>query len=209
MGQLSVFATAAVGRSVSSRSIPHWSNVCSAVWLPFPCVMYVCMYVCMCVCMYLCMYVCMYVCVCVWTYVCMYVCACMCVCVCVFACVCVCVHVCVCMCMCMYIYVWVCVCMYVYVCIWVSSCWPFLPVHAPDSVQCKEQFGVAVCELGPQWCSDISGWLERRTSLLFEYCSRDGGLQIALRSFIHTGKCVRSVRKIRYWRLWLLRVVLV
>ena len=36
MGQLSVFATAAVGRSLSSRSIPHSSSMCSAVWLPFP-----------------------------------------------------------------------------------------------------------------------------------------------------------------------------
>ena len=36
MGQLSVFATAAVRRSLSSSSIPHSSCVCSAVWLPFP-----------------------------------------------------------------------------------------------------------------------------------------------------------------------------
>jgi len=31
MGQLSVFATAAVGRSLSSRSVPHSSSMCSAV----------------------------------------------------------------------------------------------------------------------------------------------------------------------------------
>ena len=31
MGQLSVFATAAIRRSFSSRSIPHSSNMCSAV----------------------------------------------------------------------------------------------------------------------------------------------------------------------------------
>jgi hypothetical protein len=32
MGQLSVFATAAVRRSLSSRSIPHSSRMCSAVY---------------------------------------------------------------------------------------------------------------------------------------------------------------------------------
>ena len=31
MGQLSVFATAAIRRSLSSRSIPHSSSMCSAV----------------------------------------------------------------------------------------------------------------------------------------------------------------------------------
>jgi len=31
MVQLSVFATAAIGRSLSSRSIPHSSSICSAV----------------------------------------------------------------------------------------------------------------------------------------------------------------------------------
>ena len=36
MGQLSVFATAAIRRSLSSRNIPHSSSMCSAVWLPFP-----------------------------------------------------------------------------------------------------------------------------------------------------------------------------
>ena len=36
MGQLSVFATAAIRRSLSSGSIPHSSSMCSAVWLPFP-----------------------------------------------------------------------------------------------------------------------------------------------------------------------------
>ena len=36
MGQLSVFATAAIRRSLSYRSIPHSSSMCSAVGLPFP-----------------------------------------------------------------------------------------------------------------------------------------------------------------------------
>jgi len=53
MGQLSVFTTAAIRRSLSSRSIPH---VCMCVY------MYVC--VCMYVRTYVCVYVCMYVCVC-------------------------------------------------------------------------------------------------------------------------------------------------
>ena len=36
MGQLSVFATAAIMRSLSSCSIPHSSSMCSAVGFPFP-----------------------------------------------------------------------------------------------------------------------------------------------------------------------------
>ena len=36
MGQLSVFATAAIRRSLSSCRIPHSSNMFSTVWFPFP-----------------------------------------------------------------------------------------------------------------------------------------------------------------------------